>query len=266
MRPTLVAFLAMALAGVVSADEPLVLRYTPDQGLKITYDLRVETSMQLKGGGATQAQNVTFTGVFVDTVKSNSGGRVVVTREFTKLSALIDGNVEDAPAAVMGQVQTFTYNERGELLSVSRSGPGATPSTVASPVDLIAAGLVRIPAPEGAVRIGDRWDVSSGLQIVDDALGVRAEATLVDTYESEGMQVALTDTTFSASGTIQGGSDAPSTSMKLEGALLQSTRIEDGALLGIRARMEGTSRFSLGDIGSIEVTIDDLKMEVSVAQ
>jgi len=255
----------LALAGQAVAGEPLTLRYAPEQGLSVKYDVKIEADLQIRGGGASQSQALKLEGTLLETVKSVSGGRVVVTRQFTRLVAVAGGRSENAPSDVTNQVQTFTYNDRGELLNSSSSSAAEAGPGMPNPVDFVAAGLVRIPYAQAPVVLGDKWDASSGLRIMDDALSVDAEATLVGIYESAGMQVALTDTTLAASGTTQGGADAPSTTFTVKGGILQSTRIEDGAILGMRARMSVTSRFTMGGMGSLEIVIDDLKMEVAVA-
>jgi hypothetical protein len=264
-RSFLAGIVAACLAGGLVAAEPTTLRYAPERGLEISYDIEIEADMEMGGGGMSETQEMEFVGVFTDTVKRVSGGKIVVEREFDRFAAIIEGEEEEAPPGVVDQIQTYTFNERGQIQDIEVSGGdpdmlGGAPN----PMDFVAAGLVRIPYPEGPVEVGDEWDITEGLTFVSEELDVEATATLVGFYESGGMQVALTDTAFAASGTIEGEQGGPDTTMSFEGAMLQSTRVEDGAILGMRARMDAKSVFSMGEMGSLEVTIDDLTMEVRV--
>lgn len=265
------AYAAVAVA-VASTAEPLVLRFHPEQGLTVTYEFTAEGELAVSMPGATpETHPIHASGEYTDKVVSVQGKLRKIDRRLKSMSVEFGGQKQDAPPEALAEAQTIVMDELGARVddATAQKGKPASPSG-ADPVEILTAGLGFIPFPETAVGVGDAWDNSTAMTLLSKDLRVAATTTLESVYESSGMQVALTQTDFRCEGEMKSGptggaGPGPVMTVSLRGAILQSSRIEDGCLLGMKSTMSGSATMEMPGVGSIRMELKNVNTRLQVA-
>lgn len=272
----LAAVLAAGLAAHVCAQsEPLTLRYETDAGLTVPYRFSVEGEIAISLMGQTQKERIRISGSHVDRITSVQGNQRALERRIRELQAEVAGESQQIPSGASTEAETFVLDHLGRVVSRAGGAKTTAPSGAPglSPTQLTPASFVFIPFCEPPVKVGESWDNSRSLQLIGEDLDVQATTTLVATYESAGMEVALTQTVLTASGTVAmpdvpgAPGPLPAISLSLKGAVLQSSRIEDGCLLGVKMTMDGKATISVpGGPGTMAVELQGLSGSLQVAE
>jgi len=264
----LVGVLAVAAAAASTA-EPLELRFHPEQGLAVTYEFTADGELTISmPGGTPEGHAIRASGKYTDRLVSVQGDLRKIERRVKSMTVEFGGQKQEMPTEVLAQVQTIVMDELGVQVESQSAGKGAAAGT--DPMEILTAGLGFIPFCEKAVKVGDEWDNSKAMTVLSKDLKVSATTTLESTYDSAGMQVALTQTEFRVEGSMkpaptQGPGPSPVMSVSLQGAILQSSRIEDGCLLGVKSIMSGNATMEMPGVGSMRMELKDINMRLQVA-
>jgi len=262
------ALLAIALGSVPVFAEPLQLTYQPEKGLRVPYLIKASaTATQILPDGRRQAVDLTISLKRTDTVKEVSEGKYVVERRADDIVVKSDGRPMDIPEGLDGQSERVEFDSQGRITFDEES-----PFRKLPPMDLLAETMnfgEFIPFGPDPVELGDVWDASGH---EDDPEGARvdksvSEGSLVAVYEEDGMKVALIQQTVEFSGLFPGTGDNPDMRYQLSGSILQSNRVEDGCLLGIKGNMEISIEFlDKSGTGVLAQRYDDFTATLEVAE
>ncbi len=282
LRSGAAALLIAALAGL-ALGEALTLRYQPEQGLAVTYRGEASGTAVLTVMGEKTTQKIGVAMEFTDRIRAVRGENRVLERAFRKMTLATDGQKEDAPDEVLKQERSYTLDPQGVVLAATTGDANGNPLSGMGfdPMSLDLLPIVIVPFPEAAVSVGDSWDASESLVYLGEesqGLKVTATTTLVSVYESEGMQVALTQTEWSAEGDLEAKVETrgqppagappipmPKVSVKFSGAVLQSSRVDDGCVLGRKSRVSGSASASMGEGMSFSMQVRDWTSRLEVA-
>jgi hypothetical protein len=241
---TLLSILVLAGACRVRA-EPVSLALDPEVGLRVAYDIESKGTVSGRLPNGQQAKfEVTMTARRVDVVKEVSEDKVIVERSLENLVYKQDGRAVTLP--VQGTIrERCAFDRQGHLLPSEDSPLSAMPMPLLQTLNLVEF----IPFAPRPVEIGDTWDASE----IDEGRAVEglkeeksvSEAKLLETYESDGMQVSLLQQTVDSSIVLPAAEGAPSkgTRVAMKAKVLQSNRIEDGCLLGVKGRLSMSMDF-----------------------
>lgn len=269
LRPIrLLAPLALLmLLGAAYAD-PVGLRYDPEPGLRVSYDLEATATVSTRASaGQGGSAKVALTLRRTDVVESVTEDRVKLTRTLENIVLKQDGRpVAGMPTAAIRY--SVEFDRRGQLV------PGETPALDDLPMAVQQAlNLVEfIPFASEPVEIGDEWD-ASGIEppkqegVVEEKSV--SEAQLVRQYDDDGMEVALIQQAVEGRYLQAAPEGTPSKGVRITmtADCLQSNRIEDGCLLGVKGTMS-MSMDVLDAQGKVMLSnrIDELRATMRVAQ
>jgi hypothetical protein len=230
----LIALLATALLA-----EPLALVFEPEAGLEITYDLEAKgTRVMRVPGQAPVTAKIGFKAQRVDAFEGPGGAKMAMTRTLKDIRLTEDGQRQEIPSSIRDKAVAFTADSRGNIIAVDKEWAAGAPEGFGDILNL----LETVPFGTGPVEIGDKWDASapedpdskSVAEIIKDV----SEGQIVAIYESDGMQVALIQQHVDAEMLYK---DTPQEGLNMRASLraeiLQSNRVEDGALLGIKGKL-----------------------------
>lgn len=268
MRRSLALLAILVLAGAFAARaEEITLTLDPEVGLRVAYDIEAKGTLISHGPQGQQAKApLTFTARRVDVVKEVTDTRVTVERTLDDLVLKEDGRAVPLPQA--GPIrETVQFDRQGHLI------PGKDSPLQGLPIELLQAlNVVEfIPFAKEPVEVGDRWDASELGQDTGDAKQEKSlsEAVLLETYDSDGMQVSLLQQTVDSAFLQPAPEGTPSRGMRIsmEAKVLQSNRIEDGCLLGVKGILSMTMEV-LDKDGKPLVTnrIDNLEATLRVVE
>ncbi len=276
----LFGILFVSLLGAAPPEGPTTMRYDPEEGLTVHYAGEVKGAFVLSAPGAPQKRNeFAVSERHTDRIASVTETERTLERTRDALSITADGRTQKAPAELLNRKETYILNELAEVVRTIAPPQGAKPqapggSIGLSPSDLALLPIVMVPFAAEAVSPGDHWDTGKALLAPSEGLPleVASTTTLISLYESEGMAVALTQTQFTASGRVEIPSP-PESPVKLppgkvsfEGQVLQSVRLEDGCLLGTKARFSGGVSLSMPGGISIGVELSDVTWQSEVVE
>jgi len=267
------ALVAAVAAAALSAADSLTLAYTPEQGLRIPYDIHVSGHYKLRvTGQPTQDAKLTVDARRIDVVKEVDGKKIVLERTIEKAVLKRDGTKVELPDKVIGEPILFDVDAQAHVESQKEDPwPDGVDRFFLEALNLVET----VPFAPGAVEIGDTWDASMPSEKKEQPgvhrVRYKSEGKLVRVYDSDGMAVALiaqeVDSEFVAD-PPKGQSEGPPVSprVSLKGSILQSNRIEDGALLGIRGRLVEKIEYVLpnGEVFATE-EMPDLEGRLEVA-
>lgn len=273
-----VSLLLVSLLGMAPLEGPTTLRYNPESGLAVHYSGAVRGAIVISAMGQEKRSEFALAERHTDRVVSVTETERTLERTRESIEITAEGKSQKAPTEVLSRKESFVLNELGEILRVVSTGQ-ATPKGQGGgiggldPTDLAILPIVLVPFPEQPVSPGDSWDTGKALLVKDAEmpLDVAATTTLISVYESEGMQVALTQTDFTATGKLDAtappgtGVVIPPGKVTFAGALLQSVRIEDGCLLGTKATFTGGVSLELPGGPSMSIEMTDVTWQMEVA-
>lgn len=230
----LIALLATALLA-----EPLTLTFEPEEGLEITYELEATGTRTMRvAGQAPVTVDLAFSAERVDAFEAPQGDDIALTRTLRDISFTEDGSRQEIPSSIRGKAIPFTADSRGNIMAVNKDWAQGAPEGFGEVLNL----LETVPFGTGPVEIGDKWDASAPEdpddsdkpEIVRDV----SEAEVMAVYESAGMQVVLIQQHVDAEVVYV---DSPQEGLNLKAVIraeiLQSNRVEDGALLGVKGKL-----------------------------
>ncbi len=262
------ALCALALFGASALAEPVQLTYQPEKGLKVPYLIKASaTAAQILPDGTRQSVDLTIEFNRVDAVKEVDGGRYVVERRARDISVKSNGRRMDVPEGLEGATELAEFDSQGRITFDEDS-----PFRNLPPMDLLAeaVNLVEfIPFSPEPVEPGDVWDASGH---EDDPDGARidksvSEGRLIEVFDDDGMPVALIEQIVDFSGLFPGEGENLDTRYRMKGSILQSNRVEDGCLLGVKGNMEISIEF-LDDSGKVvnALRYEDFTATLEVAE
>lgn len=267
------ALVGIAVSAALWAADAVTLAYSPETGLRIPYDIHVSGHYKLRvTGQQTQEARLTLDARRVDIVKEVDGKKIVLQRTFEKAVLKRDGSKVELPDKVVGEPILYDVDSQAHV-EPQKENPW--PNDI-DRFFLEALNLVEtVPFAPGEVEIGDTWDASMPSEKKERAgihrVRYKSEGKLVRLYESDGMEVALISQEVDSEFTIEpskGQGEGPPVSprVSLRGSILQSNRIEDGALLGIRGRLAERIEYVLpnGEVFATE-EMPDLEGTLEVA-
>jgi len=276
------ALLLATIAGLAVA-EALTLRYTPEQGLAVSYKGEGSGTAILNAMGNKTTQKIGASMEFTDRIQAVQGENRVLSRTFQKMVLRTDGQNEDAPDEVLKQERSFTLSALGAVVEASNGGSAGNPMQGMGfdPMSLDLLPIIVVPFAEKPVSVGDSWDTSKSLLYLGEGgkgRNVKAQTKLVSVYESDGMRVALTQTEWTAEGdldvnvVVQGEPPAgapplptPKVTIRFSGDVLQSSRIDDGCVLGRKSKVSGSANATMGEGVSFSMQIKDWTSRLEVA-
>lgn len=242
MRSTGPAGLAVPLIALFATAllaEPLTLVFQPEDGLEITYAMEAKgTRVTRVAGQAPVSADLEFRAKRVDAFQGRTGDKIAMTRTLKEVIFKEDGTRLEIPNTIRGKAIRFTADSRGNIMPVDKEWMQGAPEGFADVLNL----LETVPFAEGPVEIGAKWDASppddseadADVEVIKDV----SEGQIVAVYESSGMQVALIQQHVDAEMLYK---DTPQEGFNLRTAIraeiLQSNRVEDGALLGIKGKL-----------------------------
>lgn len=262
------AICAMVLAAIAAA-QAVNLAYKPEDGLRVPYDIAVQGTVLLKARGqVVSEQKVSFSARRVDTVQRLTAKGVVLERRFERAVLEVDGKTQNWPAGFIGTGFLFDVDSRGRVKPQKESWlPAGVAPIVADMLNVVET----VPFAEGPVDYGDIWDASGSDEDTPSnvkEIRSRSDGRLLQIYESDGMEVALIEQVVDAEFRISPSApDAPVTRVSMLAKVLQSNRIEDGCLLGIRGALSLRNELLAPD-GSVAAAMEvpELRGTLQVAQ
>jgi len=263
---------AVACAALWAAGS-LTLAYTPEKGLRIPYDIHVSGHYKLRvTGQPTKEAGLRLDARRIDVVKEVNGKSIVLERTIEKAVMKRDGTKVELPDKVVGEPMLFNVDSEAHVECQREDPwPEGTEMFFIDALNLVET----VPFAPGAVEVGDTWDASSPSDKEDQPflhrLHMKSEGKLLRTYDSNGMAVALiaqeVDSQLMIDPMMEQSASRPvSRRLTLRASILQSNRVEDGALLGIRGRLNEKIEYVLPN-GQVSVTeeMPDLEGTLEVA-
>jgi hypothetical protein len=241
MRHSLALLTILVLAGAFAARaEEITLKLDPEVGLRVAYDIEAKGTLVSRGPQGQQAKApLTFTARRVDVVKEVSDTRITVERTLQDLVLKEDGRTVPLPQAGPFR-ETAQFDRQGHLIPSKESPLQGLPIELLQALNVVEF----IPFAKDPVDVGDTWDAS---ELDQDTGGAKqeksvSEAELLQTYESDGMQVSLLQQTVDSAFLQPAPEGTPSKGMRIsmQAKVLQSNRIEDGCLLGVKGVLSMT--------------------------
>jgi hypothetical protein len=234
----LVLLFVFGLALVPAFAEPVALALSPEVGLRVAYDIEAAGNVITRAASGQEAHaKVTVSLRRVDVVQSVTEERITVERTLSNIVIKQDGRVVplEGVSTVHSKVE---FDRQGQVLPNEDAGLDKLPLAVTQTLNLIEF----VPFAPTAVENGDQWD-ASGIE-TEQPKGVKEEksvskAELIDTYESDGMQVALLQQAVESVFVQAAPEGTPSKGLRvtMKADVLQSNRIEDGCLLGVKGTL-----------------------------
>lgn len=266
MRRSFVLSAVLLLAAAYAAwAEPITLTLRPEAGLQVAYDLEAEGKVVIRGADGSQATvEFSMTARRVDTVKEVTEDRVVVERSLAKIVLKQAGRTVPLPGESTVR-ETVTFDAQGVLQPRKDSPVDKLPQEVQEVLNL----LEVVPFAPEPVEIGDRWDASGAEETPAEIKITKSlsEAQLIETYASDDMQVALIQQMVDSAVTGPAPEGLPSkgTRSTMVAKVLQSNRIDDGCLLGVKGSLSTVTEI-LDNGGKPVVTkTDQLEATLRVA-
>jgi hypothetical protein len=274
--PLLLVVGIVPLLGLAPPDAPISLRYHPEEGLAVTYDGEIQGAILVSVMGQANRLPFEMTERHVDRIVQAGEAGTTLEREVTAMAIKAEGKSQNAPAGVLGKKETYVLNELAQVIRHTTQEQGTPKDDAqgfAQLTSLAALPIVVVPFPSEPVSPGDTWDTSKYLMVTDAQMPLNVTATtmLISIYESEGMNVALTQTTFTATGSVtptapqSPGAAAPTATISLSGSLLQSVRLDDGCVLGIKAKLSGGLELGVPGGTGMSVKLDNVTWRSAVA-
>jgi hypothetical protein len=262
-------FLALALAAAVPSAEPMQLSYKPEKGLRIPYRIRAEGRVRIgPAKGERREVAIRLDARRVDVVTEAGGGRSVLQRTLESVEFRVGDEKQPVPEGLQATPRLYDVDSQGH---VEPRGDTPWPAEVGPVFPEIMNLLETVPFGPGPVDVGDTWDASAPAEKQPPS-GVqrrhsRSEGRLLDTYQSAGMEVGLIEQNVEADLRVTGSESSPSLNVTMSADVLQSNRIEDGALLGIRAKMrEKLEYFRPDGRPALVMEITQLSASLEVAE